>query len=149
MATDKYPNFYLYKRIVQAKLFIDTNYDRKIEISHIADAAHFSKFHFIRVFKKTYGKTPHQYLISVRIDMALLLFKNGVPVSEAYYLVGFESLTSFSALFKKEMGTSPSSFLKQHIIRKQEIKQNPLNYVSSCFAYKLGWSKNSNFEEVQ
>lgn len=47
--------------MVQAKLFIDFNYAESIDISNIADEACFSKFHFIRLFKKIYGRTPHQY----------------------------------------------------------------------------------------
>lgn len=149
MTSEQYPKIYLYKRIVQAKLFIDDNYADKIDIDQISDEAFFSKFHFIRLFKQVYGKTPHQYLTSVRIDNAILLFQQDKPVSEVCYLVGFESLTSFSGLFKKNVGVSPSTFLAQAQSRKKEISQNPFNYISSCFAYKLGWTKRSNFEEAE
>lgn len=149
MITEQYPKVYLYKRIVQAKLFIDTNYADKINIDHISDEVFFSKFHFIRVFKQIYGKTPHQYLTSVRIDKAILLFQKNKPVSEVCFSVGFESLTSFSGLFKKNVGVTPSAFLKQEQHRKQQIIKTPLSYVSGCFAHKLGWINYSNFEEVK
>jgi AraC-like DNA-binding protein len=149
MATEQYPKIYLYKRIVQAKLFIDKNFADNIDLDNIADEAYFSKFHFIRLFKQIYGKTPYQYLTSVRIDNAILLLQKNQPVSEVCCAVGFESLSSFSGLFKKNVGVSPSIFLAQSQQRKQEIKRNPLNYISSCFAYKYGWIENSNFEEVK
>src|SRR5882724_4456031 len=73
---EAYPKVYLYKRIVQAKMFIDQNYARTINLNDIADEAIFSKFHFIRQFKQIYGKTPHQYLVSVRIAQAKYLLNN-------------------------------------------------------------------------
>ncbi len=149
MTTEEYPKIYLYKRIVQAKLFIDTNFADKIDIDHISDEAFFSKFHFIRLFKQIYGKTPHQYLTSVRIDNAVLLFQKGKPVSDVCFAVGFDSLSSFSGLFKKNIGVSPSIFLTQQQYRKQQIINNPLSYISGCFAHKFGWTENSNFEEVK
>ena len=63
-----YPKVYLYRRIVYAKLFIDTHFAENIDLDNIADEAFFSKFHFIRVFKDIYKKTPHQYLSFVRIE---------------------------------------------------------------------------------
>jgi AraC-like DNA-binding protein len=149
METEQYPKIYLYKRVVQAKLFIDKNYADKIDIDHISNEAFFSKFHFIRLFRKIYGKTPYQYLTSVRIDKAMQLFQNVKPVSEVCLAVGFESLSSFSGLFKANVGVSPSAFLKQEQYRKQQIANNPFNYISGCFADKLGWTKYSNYEEVK
>src|SRR5689334_15724931 len=99
--TEQFPKIYLYRRIVQAKLFIDKNFAGDINLDAIADEAFFSKFHFIRLFKTTYGKTPHQYLTAVRIDHARLLLQNNNSVSETCFAVGFESLTSFTGLFKK------------------------------------------------
>ena len=61
MQTDQYPKVYLYKRIVQAKLFIDNNYFKNIDLDNISDEANFSKFHFMRLFKNAYGKTYFSY----------------------------------------------------------------------------------------
>src|SRR5687767_6837679 len=100
MTIDQYPGIYLYRRIVQAKLFIDQNFSNDIDLDNIADEAYFSKFHFIRLFKKIYGKTPHQYLISVRIEQAKLLLKKQMQVSEVCMSIGFNSISSFTGLFK-------------------------------------------------
>lgn len=141
MTTDIYPKAYLYQRIIQAKQFIDKNYADKIEIDDISGKAFFSKFHFIRLFKKIYGKTPYQYLTSVRIDNAVLLFQKNKSVSEVCISVGFENLSSFSELFKKIVGISPSDFLKKQQQKKEQVLENPLNFVSPCFAHKFGWIK--------
>ncbi|MGG9963136.1 AraC family transcriptional regulator [Ferruginibacter sp. SUN106] len=148
MTTAPYPKVYLYRRIVQAKLFIDDHYTEHIDLDNISDEAYFSKFHFIRLFKKIYDKTPHQYLTVVRIDKAMHLLKAGTPVTAACYAVGFESLSSFSGLFKRTVGISPSDYLLQQQIIKKELQQTPLKFVPGCFASRHGWTKNSNFEEA-
>jgi AraC-like DNA-binding protein len=133
MITELYPKVYLYKRIVQAKLFIDCNYADKIDLGNISDEAYFSKFHFIRLFKNIYGKTPHQYLTAVRVEKATALLRAGNPVSEVCLAVGFESLSSFGSLFKRIAGVSPSAFLEQQQQLKIQTAQTPLMFVPACF----------------
>ena len=148
MTPETYPKVYLYKRIVNSKIFIDDNYSQSIDLSNIADEAFFSKFHFIRLFKKIYGKTPHQYLIIVRVEKAKELLKTGLSVSEVCYSVGFDSLTSFAGLFKKIVCLSPSAWQTQQQKLKEAITTSPLSFIPNCFAEKKGWTKKSNFQEV-
>lgn len=148
METEEYPKVYLYRRIVQAKLFIDSNYANKIDVDNISDEAYFSKFHFIRLFKKIYGKTPHQYLKAVRIGKAQQILKANNSVTEACFSVGFDSMSSFSGLFKRMTGESPSDYSKRHKEIKNRIDKKPLAFVPSCYAQQHGWLENSNFEEV-
>ena len=136
---EQYPKVYLYRRIVQAKLFIDKNYAERIDLSYISDEACFSKFHFTRLFKAIYAKTPHQYLTWVRIEKALQLLREDKSVSETCFLVGFDSLTSFSGLFKRNVGISPSSYQAQMQQLKLAIKKSPVSFVPSCFALQHGW----------
>ena len=148
MSVKQFPKVYLYRRIVQAKLFIDSHYSRALDINNIADEAFFSKFHFIRLFKQVYGKTPYQYLSFVRIEKAMQLFQCGKTVSETCEAVGFESLSSFSGLFKRTVGLPPSAFIeKQERIRQLKLNA-PLRLIPGCFAQQAGWLKNSNSEEV-
>lgn len=141
MTGQQYPKMYLYRRLVQAKLFIDTHYAENIDLNNIADEAYFSKFHFIKQFKNIYHKTPHQYLIFVRIEKARELLKTGVSVSSVCYAVGFESLSSFSGLFKRLVGITPSVYLIQQQLIREEIARAPLNFIPGCFAEKSGWLK--------
>ena len=138
---EDYPKIYLYRRIVQAKLFIDNNYSSNIDLTNIADEAYFSKFHFIRQFKNIYGKTPHQYLIVVRIEKAMQLLKANTPVTDVCFSVGFESLSSFSGLFKRLVGTTPSVYLSQQQFIKAQILKTPLQFIPGCYADKNGWNK--------
>lgn len=144
----QYPKVYLYRRIVQAKLFIDKYYQDNIDLNDIADEAFFSKFHFIRLFKNTYGKTPHQYLTYVRIEKAKQLLKTTIPVAEVCYGVGFDSVSSFTGLFKRSVGKTPSAYQQEQSIRQAEILAEPLRYIPGCFAEAKGWKQKSNFEEV-
>lgn len=139
MINEQYPKLYFYRRLVQSKLFIDTHYADNIDLGNIADEAYFSKFHFIRQFKSIYRKTPHQYLIFVRIEKATELLKTGTPVSEVCYAVGFESLSSFSRLFKRIAGITPSGYLIQHQKIKAQIIEAPFNFIPGCYAEKYGW----------
>src|SRR5258708_21658072 len=141
MINEQYPKIYFYRRLVQAKLFIDTHYADKIDLDNIADEAYFSKFHFIREFKNIYRKTPHQYLISVRIEKTLGLLMAGNPVSEVCYAVGFESLSSFSRLFKRIVGVTPSAYAAEQQIKKAAIAKSPVAFIPGCFAEKKGWTK--------
>ncbi len=146
MAAEQYPKVYLYRRIVQAKLFIDNNYTDKIDLNNIADEAYFSKFHFIRLFKSIYGQTPHQYLKYVRIEKSKELLKQDASVTHVCFAVGFESISSFSNLFSKTTGQTPSNFAKQHQETRERISKMPLAFVPSCYAYQHGWFENSNSE---
>jgi AraC-like DNA-binding protein len=143
-----YPKFYLYRRIVQAKLYMDSHFSEKIELNNIAGEAYFSKFHFIRLFRKAFAKTPHQYLISVRLEKARLLLAKGMQVSDVCLAVGFESVGTFTTLFKRIEKITPLVYQKRQMNRKAEIGKAPLKFIPYCFAEQKGWIKKSNFEEV-
>lgn len=134
-----FPSSYLYRRIVAAKLFIDKHFSEPLPLDLVADEACFSKFHFIRLFKKVYGHTPHQYLIRVRIAEAKKLLSNGAPVCDVGYAVGFESPGSFCGLFRKKTGMTPARYqqLRRDIQRRQ--KAAPLHFIPDCFARVNGW----------
>jgi AraC-like DNA-binding protein len=146
--TGYYPKIYLYKRIVQAKLFIDTHFSDDIDLNNIADEACFSKFHFIRLFKNIYGKTPHQYLTSVRIESSKELSQKDYSVAETCLAVGFDSVSSFTALFKRYTNLCPSEYQQHFKKRRQEIEKEPLQFIPNCFAEHKGWRQKSNFEEA-
>lgn len=137
MSPEHLPKLDLYRRIVQAKLFIDRHYAEPIDAGQIADEACYSKFHFIRTFKGIYGRTPHQYLTYVRIERAKELLERDVSVTDACFAVGFDSLGSFTTLFKRRVGVTPSEYQRQQLERKAAISKEPTRFIPGCFAMRF------------
>ena len=94
-----------------ARRLLDRHYDTPITIQQLSREAALSPYHLIRLFRRIYKQTPHQYLIQQRIAKAKeLLRTTDLPITEICAEVGFESLGSFSALFRKVVGLSPSAY---------------------------------------
>ena len=129
----------IYQRIVAAKVYIDDNYQEPIDLELISKQAFLSRFHFHRLFRQVYKKTPHQYLTGKRIDKAKILLAENKPVAEVCNEVGFESIGSFSVLFKKEIGFAPTYYRNMAWLKKQQVKEQPKKFIPHCFieSYKL------------
>lgn len=124
----------LYQRIVTAKLYIDDNFQEAIDLDKIAGKACLSRFHFHRLFTKVYKITPHQYLTQKRISKAKdLLHKDKLTITEVCNEVGFESIGSFSILFKKEIGFAPTYYRNMAWLKQQQVKEQPKKFIPHCF----------------
>ena len=130
----------VYQRIVAAKLYIDKNYQEPINLDGISEQACFSRFHFHRLFSRIYRRTPHQYLTRKRLDKAVELLSGNKAVTEVCNEVGFESIGSFSMLFKKQIGIAPQHYRNIQLMKKQQAKEQPKRFIPHCFieGYKLG-----------
>lgn len=101
---------YYYVYVRQSKSFMENHYAEKIGLETIAASAFMSRFHFIRVFQLVYGMTPRQYLRDLRIGKAKELLKKGYGVSEVCFEIGYESVPTFSKVFKLGTGQSPKAY---------------------------------------
>lgn len=101
----------LYKRVWKAKEFIDSCFKESLSLSRISSEACISRYHFLRVFKEIFNETPHQYITRKRLEGAAdLLSRTEMSVTQVSNEVGFDSLSSFSWLFKQRLGLSPDTF---------------------------------------
>jgi AraC-like DNA-binding protein len=123
------------ERLKRARAFIDTCYDLPLDLERISSEASFSRYHFIRLFRRVYEQTPHQYLIQKRIEKAKdLLSSSELTVTEVCFAVGFQSLGSFSALFHRSVGHPP----KVYRTRMLERRRLPQRFVPACFLTMFG-----------
>jgi AraC-like DNA-binding protein len=124
----------VYKKIVTAKLYIDGNFNEAIDLDRLSKEACLSRFHFHRLFTRIYRVTPHQYLTRKRIDQARrCLAENTLTITEICNEVGFESIGSFSTLFKKEIGHAPTQYRVRAWQRKEETREQPRSFIPHCF----------------
>ncbi len=96
------------RRVVE---YIHDNLAEDLTLATMADLAAMSGFHFSRSFKKETRKSPLQYVIAARIDLAKVLLKTtNLTVAETSYRVGYNDLSRFSQHFKRVTGLTPSQF---------------------------------------
>jgi AraC-like DNA-binding protein len=90
---------------------IDRDYAEPLNLDVLAREAGYSKYHFARAFAAAYGETPRAYLTRRRVERAKSLLRAAnLSVTEICLVVGFESLGSFSALFRRLVGQTPSAY---------------------------------------
>lgn len=94
------------------KDFIDCNYFNNINLGELALQLNYSRSHLYRIFKTSYGMSPNEYLINLRIEKSKALLDE-LSVSETAYSVGFNNPLYFSRIFHQKIGVSPTEYKKQ------------------------------------
>ncbi len=113
------------RRIADVREYIDKHYAKPLTIERLARLAGLSPFHFIRAFRGAVGQTPHQYLRRRRLDRACeLLVTTPMSVTDICDATGFQSLGSFSSLFRRVTGESPAQYRAR---RRRNV------YIPGCF----------------
>ncbi len=103
-----------FRRLCRARELLSVPGDRAPTIREVAQVVGISPFHFIRQFEAVFGATPHQLRIQARLERAKQLLALGEhSVTEVCLEVGFTSLGSFSELFRRRIGESPSRYQRR------------------------------------
>lgn len=111
-----------------------------VRVEQAARQAALSPYHFIRLFKATFGTTPHQLLIDARLERAKrLLLAADLSVTQVCLEVGFASLGSFSALFARRVGTPPAAYRRRVQPLIEVPSRLPLSLIPGCYSLMWGW----------
>jgi len=121
----------IHERLCRARKFIDDSYHLPLNLAEISKEACLSPYHFLRLFRDAFDTTPHQYLIHRRIEKAKELLRvQTLSVTDVCFEVGFESLGSFSSLFRKCVGHAPINYRRRE---RESLKRVP-----GCFILMFG-----------
>ena len=127
-----------YKSLAHARDFMRHAYQRPLSLPDISAQANLSPYHFLRVYKRTFQETPHEFLTRLRIERAKTLLARGSHnVTEACFEVGFSSLGSFSTLFTHRVGLPPSEY-RRYVRSGVAVPRAVLPlFVPTCFFARL------------
>ena len=99
------------RRAVDAALFLDTHAHEPLDLERAAGAVGLSPWHFLRVFSRVLGVTPHQYLVRARLRRAARLLQDrDRDVTDVALEVGFGDLSHFVRTFRRAAGIPPGRF---------------------------------------
>ena len=91
--------------------YISEHFTENLSVSQLASLAGLSDYHFIRIFKRQTGFTPHEYLLNTRMNMARYLLKNSdLPVKDICFSTGFSGESVFCTAFKRMEGMTPAQY---------------------------------------
>jgi AraC-like DNA-binding protein len=130
----------LERHLLRARDLADSQYGEPLDLRVLAREAHVSPRHFSRSFRRIFGETPHQYLISRRLERSRhLLRTTELSVAEICLEVGFSSVGSFTTTFTRRVGVSPTTF------RTAYAGPSAADRVPLCFA--MAWARHGTFRE--
>jgi AraC-like DNA-binding protein/catechol 2,3-dioxygenase-like lactoylglutathione lyase family enzyme len=100
-----------FAQLQRSREWLAANFDRRITLTEVAGQAGFSPFHYQRLFTRAFGETPLEFLTRLRLERAKRILRTSIdPVTQICFDLGYESLGSFSTLFRREVGIPPSEF---------------------------------------
>jgi AraC-like DNA-binding protein len=131
------------RHLLRAKDLADARYFEALTVGDLARAAALSQAHFSREFRRTFGESPHQYLLTRRLERAAALLRNtDRTVTEICFAVGLASLGSFTTSFQRVFGMAPSAYRASFPPAVRHVR------IPSCVARAYGRPQNRTFREA-
>ena len=130
------------RHLLRAKDLMDARYREPLDVATVARAARLSPAHFSREFRRAFGETPHQYLLTRRLERAAALLRNtDYSVADVCLAVGLSSVGSFTTSFGRAFGMSPTAYRAAHPPAAQRAR------VPTCVLLAWARPRSSSFRE--
>jgi AraC-like DNA-binding protein len=130
------------RHLLRAKDLIDARYREPLEVPTLARAVHLSSAHFSREFRRAFGETPHQYLLTRRLERAAELLRNtDHSVADICLDIGLRSVGSFTTSFTRTFGVSPTAYRAAHPPAVTRAR------IPTCVLLAWGRPQSSSFRE--
>jgi len=130
------------RHLLRAKDLADARYSEAIGVADMARAAGLSRAHFSREFRRTFGESPNQYLLTRRLERAAALLRTtDWSVADVCMGVGFSSVGSFTTSFGRMFGKSPTAY------RACFPPAAAWAVIPACFVRAYGRPKHRTFRE--
>jgi AraC-like DNA-binding protein len=130
------------RHLVRAKDLADARYFEPLSVADLARAARLSPAHFSREFRREFGESPHQYLLTRRLERAAALLRTtDWSVATICFAVGLNGVGSFTTSFRRMFGRSPTAY------RAAYPSASELALVPGCVVRAYGRPRHRTFRE--
>jgi AraC-like DNA-binding protein len=130
------------RHLLRARDLIDARYADPLDVTTVARAARMSPAHFSREFRRTFGESPHQYLLTRRMERAAALLRTtDRPVADICMTVGLRSVGSFTTSFRRTYDLTPTAYRAAHPPAADRAR------IPTCIARAWGRPQSSRFGE--
>src|SRR6266480_3947187 len=130
------------RHLLRAKDLADARYFEPLNVSDLARAAGLSPAHFSREFRRTFGESPHAYLLTRRLERAATMLRaTDRSVADICFSVGLQSVGSFTTSFTRTYGVSPTAYRSTFPPATQQA------LVPTCVSRAYGRPQRSTFRE--
>jgi AraC-like DNA-binding protein len=130
------------RHLLRAKDLADARYAEPLDVDDLARAAGLSRAHFSREFRRTFGESPHAYLLTRRLERAAALLRStDHRVADVCFSVGLQSVGSFTKSFTRTYGMSPTAY------RAAFPPAADLARVPACIVHRYARPQRSTFRE--
>lgn len=132
----------LARHLLRAKDLADARSFEHLSVPDLAAAAGMSPAHFSRLFKRTFGESPHQYLLTRRLERAAaLLHTSDWSIATICFEVGARSVGSFTTSFRRMFGQTPLAYRAMYPAAESLVR------IPRCVAQAYGRPQNRTFRE--
>ncbi len=130
------------RHLLRARDLADARYFEPLDVDQLARAAGLSRAHFSREFRRTFGESPHSYLLTRRLERAAALLRStDRSIIDVCFSVGLHSVGSFTTSFTRTFGLSPTAYRARFPPAAHQIR------LPTCVLRAYGRPQHSTFGE--